>query len=862
MATLISRATGNFTASGTWETIDSTSYLDSSAGTTAVGTTNLDSATFTPGVITVTGIALKIASRIASPTGTFTVTLRNSTAGSDVTSVTVNVSDLPYYATSSLGHGWVFFKFGSSQVLAAATNYLVRVVCSNSGSQVTLYRNGTSNNHSRMLATSTTAAPASGDQLVIIGERTGTGTGNAFTVTLDNTATTSFGPTVSGGPPQGVIVGQGGTFICGTAASTNYYFKWKGILHICSGGVAEFGSSGTPIPSTSTCTLYMDCVALVDSGIVVDSGGTLTMQGATKNPWTQVNTDEAAAATVIGLDSTSGWANSDVLGFGPGNLTVTEVEQKTISTVDSGTQVTLTAGLTNQKRGTAPHRTYVGNLTRNVKLTGASSSLRGYLSFREVCTAVVRYVQFNHMGSTSAGVYYLDFQPHSTGTATVEYCTTDLGNNAIYTVALNQNKSGTVVIRYNVFYRPGNICVYVNNGYGGGTNYFNPCTVSDNLLLGSVDGAPQFYFNLLRSKDQGWDFTGNIITGAGSTAGIAFQFNLGISAPYNDFTGLFDDSVMTHQGSGIHITQNNACHYYGTIANPTAYLCASQGLFFNSTNGSADITFTNVRLWGNSVAGIYTGNSTDFTYVKLTVKGGTICGSTLQAQARGLYVVGDFILARFENVDFGVATGTDTTHSTADVVFNDSQGKWDLTFIGCALASSTKISGHTGSDFKLYDIKHQRYNNTAGDHRRDVQVAAGCAWTHRVDAVIYRTASPSERVTPTVTATQWRAHSGIRRFKVANGVARTINLYARKSSSGDVGGVNYAGNEPRLIMKANPAIGIDSDTVLDTMTVGNGTWELLTGSTGSPTDDGVVEVYVDCNGSSGAWINVDDFSVV
>jgi hypothetical protein len=860
MATLISRATGNFTASGTWEQVDSTSLLDSSAASTAISTSNLDSSTFTPGAITVTGIALKIAARAASPSGTFTVTLRNSTDAVDVTSVTVNVSDLPYYATSSLGHGWVFFKFSSSQLLVAGKAYLVRVVCSTTGSQVTLYRNATSNNWSRMLATTTTAAPASGDQLLITGERTGTGSGNSFTVTLDNTATTSFGPTVSGGPPQGIIVSQGGTFICGTTASTAYYFKWKGVLHICSGGVMEVGSSGTPIPSSSSCTLFMDCVANTDTGIVVDSGGTLTIQGATKNPWTQINTDEAASSTVIGLDSTSGWEANDVLGIGPGNVTVTEVEQKTISTVDSATQVTLSSGLTNQKRGTAPHKTYVANMTRNVKITGASSTLRGYLSFREVCTAVVRYVQFTFMGGNTTGIYYWDFQPHAAGTATVEYCTTDTGNNAIIVASFIQNKSGTVVMRYNVFYRAGNICIYSNNGYGGGTNFFVSCIVTDNIFVGNLDGTTAIYLNIMRTYAQGWDFRRNIITGNSSTSAAAIVFNLGVTAPYVDLSIMFDDTVITHQGTGFHVTQNNACHYYGIIQNPTVYLCANQAFLFNSTNGSCRLTLTNVRIWGNAQAGIYFGNSTDSSPIELTIRGGTICGSTLQAQPRGLWVVGDWCKFRAENVDFGVATGTDTTHSTGDVVFNDNQGRWDLLFVGCALASATKITGHTGSDFKLYDIRHQRYNNTAGDHRRDVQVGAGIAWTHRLDTVRYDVSSPTEKIAPSITVSYAKAESAVRRVRVLNGVAKTISCKVWKSSSAAGDSANYNGAEPRLIRRANPAIGLDSDTVIDTMTAAIGNWEQLTGSTGTPTDDGVVEFYVDCDGTAG-HVNVGEFTV-
>src|SRR5581483_6899289 len=87
--TLIATANGNLTSSSTWKTVDATSLLDSEASTTTLTTTPTDSSTFTPGAITIDGIAIKLSSRAASPSGTITVTLRNSSGGSDVTSVTI-----------------------------------------------------------------------------------------------------------------------------------------------------------------------------------------------------------------------------------------------------------------------------------------------------------------------------------------------------------------------------------------------------------------------------------------------------------------------------------------------------------------------------------------------------------------------------------------------------------------------------------------------------------------------------------------------------------------------------------------------------------------------------------------------------
>jgi hypothetical protein len=76
-----------------------------------------------------------------------------------------------------------------------------------------------------------------------------------------------------------------------------------------------------------------------------------------------------------------------------------------------------------------------------------------------------------------------------------------------------------------------------------------------------------------------------------------------------------------------------------------------------------------------------------------------------------------------------------------------------------------------------------------------------------------------------------------------------VSVRARKSAT-------YNGNQPRLICKANPALGIDADVVLDTMTVAVGNWEELTATSPVATGDaGVLTVVVDCDGTAG-YVNI------
>lgn len=107
MARLMCVADGSNTSSSTWAVIDSTSFLESEATSASVPTTYSTSYTqFTPGAITIDGIAIRVASRNGT-TGTLSVELYNHTAAASVagTEVTVNMSDVVSASISNSGNG-------------------------------------------------------------------------------------------------------------------------------------------------------------------------------------------------------------------------------------------------------------------------------------------------------------------------------------------------------------------------------------------------------------------------------------------------------------------------------------------------------------------------------------------------------------------------------------------------------------------------------------------------------------------------------------------------------------------------------------------------------------------------------------
>lgn len=811
MASLISCATGNFTSSSTWALVDSTSLLDSENTTTASLSSYVYSSTFTPGAITVDGISIKFSS--VGSSGTFSVELFNNTDTVSVTSVTVNLADIQL--------GWNFFKFASNQTLTAGKAYKVGIKHSSSSSNI--FRDATAANWSRMLRTTTTQAPAASDQLVVIGELTGAGTGNSFTVTMNNTATTTFG-TVSF--TQSMSVANRGTLTWGTSASTNYYLKVKGLIDVMGGGTWNMGTSGTRMPTTSTAVLEFDCTANVDSGIRFNNGSTFSVYGAAKTRWTTMTADKAAAATVIALTDTTGWATSDSLVFASTTRTTTQTETKSIATVDSSTQVTLSAGLTNAHTGTGLVVGEVGNLTSNVRIRGISTSLQGYMVIADTASGTIDNAEIYQMGSGTSLKRGINATT-STGSLTINSCSI---HDFIVATSIGLITSGTawnnVTASSNVFYN----CAgsHISNGSTSATNY----AITNNLCMTSTSIGIQL-------ADAGGTITGNIVVSSSSTG---WQVNDLTAGSVGTFSG---NIAHTNAGQGFVFRIAKTC----VPTSVKSYLNSSSGFNFETSNGcvsmESPIAFGNS---GNNIAAVLSVFGAG-VFGEILVRNGTFDSLTGFTTASHLTLSGAVPMWTFENCAFGA-----TLAATTSTVLVSGTGIFSRVIMrNCTFAESTFISSQTGLDVDSF-VLTQRHNGTAGDHRGYFGTGNSV-----IDTTIYNAASPSLRLTPNNASSKLLSSPLGRGFNVAvtSGSTCAVSVYVRKSVIGD--GTAYNGNQPRLWVRKNVSLGITADTLLATASGSAGSWEQLTGTTASVTDDGWLEFFVDCDGTTG-WVNIDDFA--
>jgi hypothetical protein len=254
-------------------------------------------------------------------------------------------------------------------------------------------------------------------------------------------------------------------------------------------------------------------------------------------------------------------------------------------------------------------------------------------------------------------------------------------------------------------------------------------------------------------------------------------------------------------------------------------------------------------MFGNLNYNVYLNSSAyDLRLVSCSLNGDTSFSTT-----NGIGFATDDMRARITlvNCSFSQVSGIKTAH-TYDIAFNanagDRQAAWVYAYnclFGAAyiLSNMANLNRAFGMWSGLYSMKH---NQTAGDHRRYLPMG-----TAQTETAIYRSAPPSERLSPASAGI--KLESGGYRRAVSSGQALNVQVWVRKDAS-------YNGADPRLRVRANLAIGISDDSTLATFSGAADAWVLLSATSPTATgDDGVMEFYVDCDGTAGS-VYVDDWS--
>ncbi|MDR7420025.1 MAG: hypothetical protein QN178_14065 [Armatimonadota bacterium] len=846
MATLIAAADGNWTAATTWQVVDATSLLDSQAGNFALATSPSWSQgqAFTPGAITIDGIAVKVASRATTPSGTISVRLFNVTGSAAVagTTVTINVSDLALNPVSPGGTvdtcpiGWVLFRFASPVTLAAATQYRVEAQTS-AASQVNLFRDATANNMARMLRRTTTAAPAAGDSLFVLGEWTAAGTKTDRTVTMDSTAATDYG----GGSTTlaSLGIGSGGTLAYGTAAATNYVLRLSGVLQVWIGGTFRMGSPGTPIPRDSTAVLEFDCAATGDFGAVV--WGTLSIQGQSPTAgkdriYTRLTANAAAAATSLTVEHDTGWKAGQEIAIASTTRTPTEAETATLAADAGASTLSLTAGLASAHAGDTANdlQAEVILLSSHVQVRSTTSGAGTYLALRGSPTASLAWTLFRYVYGASSPKRGLDIGP-SGGTVTVSAVVLrDCASRACVIAATGGTVSVSGLVGYTATALGTNVAIVTVDAANT-----VPVSLSDIVLMVDSSGSS----DVLALQGAGaLTLTRAWVSGGASSV-------LTISPSGTTWTSVALDTVYVHSQAGTSSMLSISARVLAREAWTRLHVYRGNNIGLTWTAGaSGELTILASRFFG-SVSNL----NADADLSRVRFVGCTIAGDSSFASQRGFRLTNAVAHTeiRLEGCQVGVAGSFFASHTVADI---DPTSGWGafcaITLVNTTLGSATRWSTNLSDNAGGYSyVAEQRKGGSTGVHETTFFRAGKVSR----ETTVFRTAEPSEKLEPTGGTTGLRLRSATRRIAVNAGQVATVGVYVRKSAA-------YNGAQPRLILRANPAVGVTQDTVLDTMTSGPDSWEQLTGTSApAATEAGVLEVYVDCDGSAGA-VYVDDWT--
>jgi hypothetical protein len=638
------------------------------------------------------------------------------------------------------------------------------------------------------------------------------------TVTMDSTANTDYGAGANESEySPSLVIGKNGTLTWSVTAATAYILKLSGSLMIFPGGKMTMGDVGAECPRNSSMSLQFDTAASKAYTIRVCGGlnacGQFIAQGLSrtsgKNIWyCYLNGNLAQSGTTCNVDTDTGWLSGDSVMLAT-TSTYDKTETKALSG-DAGASSFTIAAAANAHSGTAPTAGEILLLTRNVNIAANNLSYPGTMQLDGKCN--FDWARFN-------GQHH--YTPRTATTEgdgiTCDYCVIDGCNG------------------------------YCVNPTGGDFNYRH-CVFS----------SSSYGFIQQTVAPYGW--TLQDIFAIAPSGGGTYGFYMSECSSVQ----LSDLRAIGWNGAGGFNTPMTTWNHL----NPARWTAHGQALGFQFSGTVKFVTFTDFVSWGNSSSGISSsahfwacafpgliliGNATVGWWLALgsmwdcKLMDGTLAGLDTNAQAKGIVFGGvtaptlwDLTLC---NTTLGHATGRYVAHATNDIdvaaIGSAALTRVRLHLNDSSCQSATGITTNTSmADLDSYWTS-QRHNQTNATHKRH--------WFRRgtvaYETTTYKTALPSIKMTPNSAAN--KLSSGIMRFAVASGVSFSPQVQVRKDAT-------YNGNPPRLIARRNDAIGIIADTVLDTFASAVDTWELLTDvAIASPLDDGVVECYVDCDGTAG-----------
>jgi hypothetical protein len=827
MAALVSVASGNWSASGTWATIDPVSFLDKipngGSFTSSLSATPVVSASFTPGAITVDGIGVCI-HYLINTSGSMTVYLDQANTPVPGTTVTVNAVDLGVADISGQPRGWVFFKFPAPVTLLAATAYTIKATGAGS-STIALTTNSTI---CRFLRTTTkTAVPAAADLIFIIGETTGTGTGNDIAVTMDLTTPVAFGH---------INIGRRGTL---TYAPFGY-LKTVGEFFVGGGGTFNIGSSVTP--HSTPASLELACPTNVSFGFEAKTGSTINIYGVPRTIKTYISSTAFAGTSTITVDDVTGWLIGQVIVVATTSKTTAQSEKRTITNI-SGNVVTLDSALTFDHERSTYVKAEVINLTSNIKIFGTSATIQSYIAFW-VSNLNCHYAEFFYLGSNTTNKRGITLSSNIASTAN------NFKSNSLHDFFI-EGMGAVIPGPYNLNFS-GN-CVYATQSSGinvSAATIGKAIVINGNTLIScSLSGSSTDHIIYIQFFED-LTLTNNTVVGGGTSA----KSGIRLTAVTTSATPVSLDGNTIHStgGPGFSFTLAN-CFATINIANMTIYRVGGNGINMLGLQPKFDFTFDNLVLFGGTN---YNMTLEDIAYGNLTIKNSNIFSDPAYPTAYGISLINaPLVVDRLNIINTKIVD-----HSNNSIYMASGYARLNV----YAYNSILPRIGVANSN-RLLIFASERHNQIADNY-----YYAYIGSTAVKDPYIFPPGTTSSmRILP---YGQNVSLAIIGSYKVPCLAGQTVDasIKIRYSKTGDdaipggsnIGPFRITGFLIGLFVKQNYKLGYNQDTMLAECTApaNTGNWETVSGSV-TPIDDGVLDFAIGIANAfeNQGWINAGDF---
>lgn len=549
-------------------------------------------------------------------------------------------------------------------------------------------------------------------------------------------------------------------------------------------------------------------------------------------------TAASLADTTFNVNADTGWLSGDVVCVSSTTRTPAEATLYPLNANAGASSFTSALYQNNVQQsiaafafttsGTSPTQTSIGLVNRNIKIRSTSTVNMAYVYGSAWATMTVSWAEFYRMGTFTVGKRGVEIDSCSIAglpcnPKSFTYCSFHDFENAGLTVSAAGSLGVNTVYSNNVNW---NMPVAYNMAAAQTPSDW---TVDNNLAMRGSGYA----FSL---SDVGGVCTNNIAcSGVGQYGFALFEVN--------GTVGTFNNNTAFSSTGGLFI---NATGLACTIDNFTAWRMSGNGSAFNLNSALNDAVFNNLILFGNNLNHMSIGYD-----CPLTFNGGTISGDTTFPTTNGLsYSTVVHPVLVMNNVDMSGVGSIFAPHTGTDILVNNYPCNLTARINDCKFGAPTLVSkANLGSGA---NVGFGKLNQVAGDHRCEMGYGQ-----LKLDAVVYNTLAPSMRMTPSSVNKLESAPDNLGvKIPVALGGAITAGVSLKPSNHTDLN--IYTGNPPRLIVRTNAALGIDTDTVLATATLTPTTvtafWDSASAVFCSLSGGNLVATITFASGTTGCWV--------